>query len=307
MSANRSSHQAIIVVVGVLVLVTLHHNFQGLSNNSNALLGQTTNSDHEEDNFASRRNLGNGSLAAVQRITESKSTNGTSTGATESRMKVNARSTPQPSKHGRIAIVSGFVTSKKGFHQGNADIAHVPRISKSIMPHMLNKQCYARFWGYDYIFNTTWGYPDEKKNISDNVTSTDGKPQHKRHWLEYGTWHRVPHMIAAMEQGYDWVLYADTDYVFQDMTVSLESLVKELELYGKQNVSVIVPTDYNDEEYYTFSAFTVMIRNDAFGRAVLQNWLDFAHGLCPRGNFRNSVAGKYEWTESDQPGLWYGK
>jgi len=207
-----------------------------------------------------------------------------------------ATSTASKSKKGRIAILSGFVTSRAGYNQG---IKKMPRISEKIMPHMLNKQCYARLWDYDYIFNTTWGFDDLSN--SDNP-----QRQHQRHWLEYGTWHRVPHMMAAMDQGYDWVLYADTDYVFQDMTVPLEAFVKELELHGNKNVSVIVPKDLNREKIYTFSAFTVFIKNDAFGRRVLENWMEFANGICPNGNFAKSIPGKYHWTDSDQPGLWYG-
>jgi hypothetical protein len=125
---------------------------------------------------------------------------------------------------------------------------------------------------------------------------------HDANWLNYGTWHRVPHILAAMDAGYEWVLYADIDYIFQDMMLPLEGFVKQWEHYGKQNVHVFVPNDYNN--YFTFSAFAVMIRNSNFGRRLVQNWLQFSYGLCPRGNFP-SIPGEYAWTDSDQPGLWY--
>lgn len=181
----------------------------------------------------------------------------------------------------RIAIISGFVSPP-------SEAGPPPRVGDSLMDHMLNKVCYADLWGYDFIFNTTWGFDK-------NTTG--------RHWISYGTWHRVPHMIAAMDQGYEWVLYADTDYVIQDIGLPLESFFKEWELYGKNNVHVFVPTD--GYPYYTFSAFAVLIRNSPFGRRLLENWMELAYGLCPNGNFE-SIPGTYSWTDSDQPGLWYG-
>jgi hypothetical protein len=179
----------------------------------------------------------------------------------------------------RIAVLSGFVT--RGQTQGGLPL----RIPETMMDHMVNKACYCDLWGYDYIFNTTWGFEEDIGN---------------KYWLEYGTWHRVPHMVAALPN-YDWILYTDTDYVFQDMSVPLESFIKEWELYGKE-VSVFVPAEA--PEYFTFSAYVVMIRNSPFGRRLLHNWMEFAHGLCPNGNVLG-IPGDYQWQESDQPGLWY--
>ena len=95
------------------------------------------------------------------------------------------------------------------------------------MDHMVNKACYADLWGYDYIFNDTWGF---ENNVD--------KPDDHRYWLEYGTWHRVPHIQAALPN-YDWIVYADTDWIVQDMAISLETFIKEWELRGKHNVSPI--------------------------------------------------------------------
>ena len=196
------------------------------------------------------------------------------------------------SKKGRIAIISGFVS--RAFEERKRDPSvKVPRIDETLLDHMLNKQCYARLWNYDYIYNTTWGFP-----FVEDLTSRHD------YWVEYGTWHRVPHMLAAMDQGYDWVMYADTDYVFQDMTTPLESFLRELELHGKKSVSVITPID--GPGHHTFSAFAIMFKNDRFGRRVLENWMEFSKGLCPNGNFQESIPGKYQWIDSDQPGAWYG-
>ena len=116
------------------------------------------------------------------------------------------------------------------------------------------------------------------------------------------------------------------------MSVPLESFIKEWELRGKNKVSalaardcirgfmvflltspnhsismhsqvsVFIPVDIM--HYHTFSAYVVMIRNDPFGRRVVQNWLKFADGLCEKGNFA-SVPGRYGWGDSDQPGIWW--
>ena len=186
----------------------------------------------------------------------------------------NSSDTPRP----KIAILSGFVTKKHG--------PRAPRIKATNIDHMINKACYANIWGYDFIFNTTWGFDR-------NVQS--------RYWLKYGTWHRVPHMVAALPH-YDWLVYADVDWYIRDLTIPLESFIKDWELHGFRNVSVFVPVDVPG--FHTFSAYVVMIRNNAFGRRVLHHWMRFAQGLCSQGNF-NTTPGKYSWGDSDQPGIWY--
>lgn len=188
-----------------------------------------------------------------------------------------------------IAVLSGFVTKK------SSDYSPQPRIESRFIPHLINKACYCELWGYDYIFNQTWGFPDYIRSASD--VSSDGP-----HWLDYGMWHRVPHIRAVMDAGYEWVLYADIDYVFQDMMLPLEAFLKQWDHYGKSNVHVFLPDD--DNSLFTFSSFAIMVRNSDFGRKLLDNWWDFGKGLCPNGNFPTKP-GKYSWTDSDQPGLWY--
>jgi hypothetical protein len=176
----------------------------------------------------------------------------------------------------RVAIISGFVPSSQ--------YVNASRVKD--LDHLVNKACYCKLWGYDYIFNMTRGFD----------RSID------RHWLEYGAWSRVPHMQAALDHGYDYIMYADNDYVIKDMSQPLESFLTEFRLYDK-DVHVFLPRD-GDLGFYTFSSFVVMIKNSPFGRAILHHWTEFAKGLCPNGNFP-SVKGEYEWTDSDQPGLWY--
>lgn len=123
----------------------------------------------------------------------------------------NEKDTVQRDKKLNIAIISGFVKRNES----------KARISGGLADHMVNKACYADLWGYDYIHNTTWGF--------DNDVGS-------RYWLEYGTWHRVPHMQAALPK-YDWILYVDTDWVVQDLSVPIESFLKGWELQGMKNVS----------------------------------------------------------------------
>ena len=196
--------------------------------------------------------------------------------ADKSRQVTATNSMMMQKKRPKIAIISGFVPSRQ--------YKNVPPRVK-MLDHLINKACYSKIWGYDFIFNTTYGFD----------------PLLNRHWLEYGTWHRVPH-IQDRIQDYDWILYADIDWVIKDMTRPLESFLNEFEFYGK-NPSIFVPRD-GEMGPYTFSAFAVFIRNDPFGRRVLENWMEFAKGLCKNGNFPSQV-GKYSWTDSDQPGLWY--
>jgi len=181
----------------------------------------------------------------------------------------------------KIAIMSSFVHTDT-----RASNANAPRIT--MLDHVLNKVCYADLWGYDFILNTTFGFDK-------NLTS-------KAHWLNYGTWHRVPHIQARLHE-YDWLLYADIDYIFQDMTVPVQSLLEEFELYGKKNVHIVVPSDHNDR--LVFSAFAVLIRNSPFGRRVVEHWMSFAKGICRNGNFETTVRDNYNWMDTDQPGLWY--
>jgi len=193
----------------------------------------------------------------------------------------NATPTSRHPPHSKIAIISSFIPSK----QYIGSPARVGRLDD-----LINKACYAHRWGYDYIFNMTHGF--------------DRKSTAKAHWLQYGTWHRVPHIQAKLhkDSGYDWVLYTDTDYLIKDMSRPLESFLNEFEFYNKKNVHVFLPRE--DLARHTFSSFVVMIRNSDFGRAVVKNWMDFAHGICPNGNVPSNPD-KYDWMDSDQPGIWY--
>lgn len=198
---------------------------------------------------------------------------------------------PQPAARSKklqpkFAVVSGFVSKQ-------TRAATRSTVDKMYMGHLINKACYCDLWGYDFIFNQSWGFP-----VRSPTTQSPNGP----HWLDYGTWHRVPHIQSAMDAGYEWVLYADVDYVFQDMTLPLESFVKEWSHLGKHNVQVFVPCDGNN--LFTFSAFAILIRNSDFGRRLVKNWIKISHGLCPNGNFP-SKPGEYSWSDSDQPGLWY--
>lgn len=110
----------------------------------------------------------------------------------------------------KIAIISNYVTRDgKG------------RISDSLLDHMVNKACYADLWGYDFIFNQTWAFDKDVGH---------------RYWLELGHWHRVPQLQAALPN-YDWIIWADTDWIIQDLTVPIESFIREWELRGMKNVS----------------------------------------------------------------------
>jgi hypothetical protein len=120
----------------------------------------------------------------------------------------------QTSRRPKIAIVTGFVGDKN-----NPDV----RLSEKYFSHMINKACYTDIWDYDLIFNTTWGFP--------NVTES-------QYWLQWGTWHRVPHMMAALEH-YDWIVYADTDWIVQDLMYPLESFINDWDLHG-QDVSYVI-------------------------------------------------------------------
>jgi hypothetical protein len=190
-----------------------------------------------------------------------------------------ASSNSPPSGHLKIGLISGFVAATS-----------TAKIKSTYLDQQITNQvCYADRWGYDYIFNTTFGFSEEQI------------VQDKAWWLNYGTWHRVPHMMAALPD-YDWIVYLDNDYAFQSMNISLESFVNDWERRGLQNVSVFVPVDSNS--FYSFSAFAVMVRNSPFGRRFLENWMAFARGLCRNGNLAAKPR-KYTWTDSDQPGIWY--
>ena len=195
------------------------------------------------------------------------------------------RNNPLP----KFAVVSGFVVKETKPREER------PTVNDIYMGHLINKACYCELWGYDFIFSQSWGFPDQVR--SPTTESPDGP-----HWLDYGTWHRVPHIKSALDAGYEWVLYADVDYVFQDMALPLESFVKEWSHHGKDNVHVFVPCDGNN--LFTFSAFAVLIRNSDFGRRLVDNWIKISRGLCPNGNFPSKL-GEYSWGDSDQPGLWY--
>jgi hypothetical protein len=180
----------------------------------------------------------------------------------------------------KIGIVSSYISST--MWKGSPT-----KISE--LDHLINKACYSKLWGYDFIFNMTPGYGAE---LTDS-----------RHWLEYGCWHRVPQLQAALPN-YDWILYGDIDYVIKDLTRPLESFLNELDLYGHKNVHIILPSDSDDRGQYAFSSYAIMVRNSPFGHRLLEHWMAYGMGLCPNGNHK-SIKGKYDWTDGDQSGLWY--
>ena len=171
------------------------------------------------------------------------------------------------------------------------------RISDKYLDYVINKNCYAELWGYDFILNTTFGF-------ADGPFDKPGRP----FWLQYGNWHRVPHIRAAIND-YDWILYSDLDFVIKDLTRPIESFIKQWILYGKNNVHVFVPP--KNKKSIVFSTFAILVRNSDFGRALLRNWEEFGRGLCPNGTFevhnpaQMDILGQIKWEFTDQPGLWY--
>ena len=145
--------------------------------------------------------------------------------------------------------------------------------------------------------NTTFGF-------ADGPFDKPGRP----FWLQYGNWHRVPHIRAAIND-YDWILYSDLDFVIKDLTRPIESFIKQWILYGKNNVHVFVPPE--NKKSFIFSTFAILVRNSDFGRAFLRNWEEFGRGLCPNGTFevhnpaQMDILGRIKWEFTDQPGLWY--
>ena len=181
----------------------------------------------------------------------------------------------------KIAIMSSFVP--------NRDVKPPPKLSDAYFDHIINKACYSYIWGYDFIFNTTFGFDSTYPNW---------------HWLNFGTWHRVPHVIARIQE-YDWILYTDTDFAIKDIMRPIESFIEEWKLYNKTNVQLFVPVDSYGPTDFVFSDFAFMIHNSDFGRTILQHWLNFAKGMCPKGNVNQTNNGQYVWQDTDQPGLWY--
>ena len=186
----------------------------------------------------------------------------------------------KPKSKSRIAIISSFVG---GAQSGRINLAeHETNL-------LLNKACYSKLWGYDFIFNTTYGFDKQKDEIEGGAW-----------WLEYGTWNRVPHIRDRIRE-YDWILYADIDFIINDMSRPIESFFKEWELYNK-HPSVFIPKDFFDLSK-AFSAFAVLIKNDKFGWRVLENWMAAAKGLCPKGNFAAEKR-PYDWMDSGKIIVW---
>ena len=123
----------------------------------------------------------------------------------------------------------------------------------------------------------------------------------ERQWLNYGAWHRAPNLRDRIED-YEWILYGDLDYAIRDVTKPIESIIAELDLANKVNVSVVLPMDIPGNGY-VFSSYAVLVKNSPFGIRLLDNWIKVGKGLCPNGNFKNSGS-RYRWEDSDQPGLW---
>ena len=151
----------------------------------------------------------------------------------------------------KIAVMSSFVP--------NRNVNPPPRLNGDYFDHIINKACYSYIWGYDFIFNTTYGFDDTYP---------------KWHWLDFGAWNKVPHLKSRIRD-YDWIFYTDTDFIIQDIMRPLESFVNEWELYGKKNVQLFLPTDRYGPMEFLFSNFAFLIRNSNFGHSILNYWDDF--------------------------------
>lgn len=191
----------------------------------------------------------------------------------------------------RIGVLGLWVTKTLG--------KDAPRLDPKYFPHMINKACYADIWGYDFIFNTTWGFtPDYRAREAQGP----GKC-----WLDWGHWHRVPKLKAMLEsEKYDWVLWTDHDMLFNDLSIPLETLLTDLEMNNKTNVDVVL-TDmkHPHKQRFITSSFSILIRNSKFGRRLVDNWLEFARGVCPNGNFPMPSCNTHDFQNNDQVGLWY--
>jgi hypothetical protein len=175
-----------------------------------------------------------------------------------------------------IAIISSYVSSSQW--------AGTPtRLDERSLDQLVNKACYAKRWGYEFIFNMTYGFIPEQDN-----------PKGNAYWQEYGAWSRVPHIRDRIED-YKWVLYADIDFIIANMSFPMEQFLHEWESYNK-TPSVFVPKDEVNANLFTFSDFAVLIQNSPFGRGVLDHWMDFARGVCEKGNFASGPR-PYTWSK----------
>lgn len=193
-------------------------------------------------------------------------------------------------KREKIAFVTSYIGSTMWSEETKAKL-------QTLLDHVTNRACYCNLWNYDFIVNQT----REITHVA------EAQPDNRREWwLQFGCWERVSHIQAALER-YDWVIYTDLDFVIKDLSRPIESFFRELDLYGKTNVQVLLPSDTNVGTSPTaFSSFAILIKNSPFGKMLLKNWRSFAMGVCPNGNFEDKGGQRmYEWQHSDQTGLWY--
>jgi len=152
---------------------------------------------------------------------------------------------------------------------------------------IINKACYAKIWDYDFIFYLKDMFNEEDKE--------------KAPWLNFAGWNRVPQIQAILDD-YDWVLYGDLDHTFRDLSRPLESFLNEFELYN-HHPSVFLPNDAMPN-FFTFSTYAMLLKNDAFGHKLLKNWMKFGRGMCPNGNipmkFLAKGRPKYSWEHSGE-------
>ena len=192
-----------------------------------------------------------------------------------------AFTTAEEKRGTRIALMSGFVSQK--------DASPPVQMEENYFDYIINKACYSYIWGYDFIFNTTYGFDESYP---------------KWHWLNFGHWNKVKHIRSRIEE-YDYIFYTDTDFFIHDIMRPVESFVHEFELHGKTNVQLFLPQDWFFSDVFLFSNFAFLMRNSKFSLDILKYWDDFARGMCPRGNLNLTSDGQYKWYDSDQPGLWY--
>ena len=192
-----------------------------------------------------------------------------------------AFTTAEEKRGTRIALMSGFVSQK--------DASPPVQMEENYFDYMINKACYSYIWGYDFIFNTTYGFDESYP---------------KWHWLNFGTWNKVKHIRSRIEE-YDYIFYTDTDFFIHDIMRPVESFVHEFELHGKTNVQLFLPQDWFFSDVFLFSAFAFLMRNSKFSLDILKYWDDFARGMCPRGNLNMTSSEEYTWYDADQPGFWY--
>jgi len=136
-----------------------------------------------------------------------------------------------------------------------------PFVSKKCVVLMYCTQNLLDKWG-KYVLDINMQYAEKNGYTFELIKEPyDDKVTH--------AWQKIPAMINLLDQGYDCVMYIDSDAIFYDQTIKIEDIV------AKYKGDVIACSDEaNSAGRYKVNGGAIIAKNTQHAKSILKTWWD---------------------------------